>query len=239
MAEIRQKYIEKKTTNPVDFLSNCCYHKAWSIKNPAKKCVRALFSFDYAEGETQMQELSLNILDIAENSIKAGAPLITIEVEYSEALDRLRIAITDNGCGMSPEQVKKVTDPFFTSRTTRRVGMGLPLFQMAAEMAGGSITVESTLGKGTRVEGVFQMFHIDRLPMGDLAATLSALIGMNPERDFVLQFTYNDKSFRVDTHDYRAILGVEVSLAEPEVLQFVREQVRDGIAEVCPDPGIL
>lgn len=186
-----------------------------------------------------MQELSLNILDIAENSIKAGASLIGIDLCYESTADSLRISIRDNGCGMTPEQVQRAADPFFTTRTTRRVGMGLPLLSMAAEMTGGSMTIESEPGRGTTVSASFGLSHIDRLPLGDLPQTMTALIGMNPERDFVLRFCYDGKSFSADTREYRRVLGEEISLAAPEVQQFIGEQIREGIAENCPDPGLL
>ena len=171
-----------------------------------------------------MQELSLNILDIAENSVKAGASLITVAVCYRPAADRLTVTITDDGCGMDAETVRKVTDPFYTTRTTRRVGMGLPLWKMAAEMTGGAMTVES---------------HIDRLPLGDLPQTMATLIGGSPEKNFRLEFDYDGARFAADTREYRAVLGEEISLAEPEVLAFITGQVAEGIAECCPAPEKL
>lgn len=186
-----------------------------------------------------MQELSLNILDIAENSVKAGASLITVAVCYRPAADRLTVTITDDGCGMDAETVRKVTDPFYTTRTTRRVGMGLPLWKMAAEMTGGSMTVESAPGVGTTVTAVFGMRHIDRLPLGDLPQTMATLIGGSPEKDFRLEFEYDGVRFAADTREYRTVLGEEISLAEPEVLAFIIGQVAEGIAECCPAPEKL
>lgn len=186
-----------------------------------------------------MQELSLNILDIAENSVKAEASLIVVSVVYDTASDHLTVTITDNGCGMTPEQVSCVTDPFFTSRTTRRVGMGLPLWQMAAEMTGGGITVKSEVGVGTTVTARFVLSHIDRLPLGDLPQTMVTLIGGSPERDFRLEFSYDGDGFIADTREYRAVLGEEISLAEPEVLAFIATQLGDGIREHCPDVAML
>ena len=176
-----------------------------------------------------MQELSLNILDIAENSVKAGASLITVAVCYRPAADRLTVTITDDGCGMDAETVRKVTDPFYTTRTTRRVGMGLPLWKMAAEMTGGAMTVTA----------VFGLSHIDRLPLGDLPQTMATLIGGSPEKDFRLEFDYDGARFAADTREYRAVLGEEISLAEPEVLAFITGQVAEGIAECCPAPEKL
>lgn len=186
-----------------------------------------------------MQELSLNILDIAENSVKAGASLITVAVCYRPAADRLTVTISDDGCGMDAETVRKVTDPFYTTRTTRRVGMGLPLWKMAAEMTGGAMTVESAPGVGTTVTAVFGLSHIDRLPLGDLPQTMATLIGGSPEKDFRLEFEYDGVRFAADTREYRAVLGEEISLAEPEVLAFITGQVAEGIAECCPAPEKL
>lgn len=186
-----------------------------------------------------MQELSLNILDIAENSVKAGASLITVAVCYRPAADRLTVTISDDGCGMDAETVRKVTDPFYTTRTTRQVGMGLPLWKMAAEMTGGTMTVESAPGVGTTVTAVFGLSHIDRLPLGDLPQTMATLIGGSPEKDFRLEFEYDGVRFAADTREYRAVLGEEISLAEPEVLAFITGQVAEGIAECCPAPEKL
>ena len=177
-----------------------------------------------------MQELSLNILDIAENSVKAGASLITVAVCYRPAADRLTVTITDDGCGMDAETVRKVTDPFYTTRTTRRVGMGLPLWKMA---------VVTAPGEDTTVTAVFGLSHIDRLPLGDLPQTMATLIGGSPEKDFRLEFDYDGARFAADTREYRAVLGEEISLAEPEVLAFITGQVAEGIAECCPAPEKL
>lgn len=186
-----------------------------------------------------MQELSLNILDIAQNSIKAGAGLISVEIFYRTAEDSLCILIEDDGCGMTAEQAAGAVDPFFTTRTTRKVGMGLPLLKMAAEMTGGTLSLQSEVGHGTRVEALFGLSHIDRLPMGDLPQTMTALIGMNPDRDFRLHFAYDGRGFTADTREYRRVLGEGIGLAEPEVLDFISEQIREGIAESAPEPGAL
>ena len=186
-----------------------------------------------------MQELSLNILDIAENSVKAGAALITVAVEYRTARDRLTVTIVDNGCGMSAETLQKVTDPFYTTRTTRRVGMGLPLWKMAAEMTGGALAVQSREGVGTTVTATFGLSHIDRLPLGDLPQTMTTLVGGSPEKDFVLEFDYDGRCFTADTRQYRAVLGEEIPLSAPEVLSYIDGAIREGIAECCPDPGVL
>ena len=132
-----------------------------------------------------MTELSLNILDIAENSVKAGAPLTEITVEVSTAQNLLEITISDNGCGMSEEQVKRVIDPFYTTRTTRKVGLGVPFFKESAEAAGGSFFIKSKLGEGTTVKASYELDNIDRMPMGDLTATIHTLVTMHEDMDFL------------------------------------------------------
>ena len=123
-----------------------------------------------------MRELSLNVLDIAQNSIKANASLIEIELSESTEKKELLIGIYDNGKGMTPEQVQSVTDPFFTTRTTRKVGLGIPFFKMAAEMTEGSFEIESEVGVGTRVSAVFRTDHLDFTPVGDMCSTIVILI---------------------------------------------------------------
>lgn len=116
-----------------------------------------------------MKEISLNILDVAQNSLRANATEINILVFFDTAADRLTVSIKDNGCGMSQEFVSRVLDPFTTTRTTRRVGLGLPLFRQSALEAGGDLSIESREGKGTEVAAWFRTSHIDRMPLGDLA----------------------------------------------------------------------
>ena len=114
-----------------------------------------------------MPEIALNVLDIAQNSVRAEASLIQISVDVDEAADTLTITIEDNGCGMTTEQTARVTDPFFTTRTTRKIGLGVPFFKMAAESTGGSFSIQSEPGVGTKVTAVFGLSHIDRMPLGE------------------------------------------------------------------------
>lgn len=179
-----------------------------------------------------MRELSLNVLDITQNSIKAGATLIGIDILESTDLDRLTIRISDNGCGMSEEQVQKVVNPFYTTRTTRKVGFGVPFFKMAAQMAGGDFSIDSTLHKGTVVTAWFQLSHIDRPPLGDINATLLSLIPFNPAIDFVYNRAKDGLSFSLDTREMRQILGPEVPLNEPETVQWLREFLEENEAEL-------
>lgn len=176
-----------------------------------------------------MREISLNILDIAQNSISAKATLI--EIELSEQSNILTVKIADNGKGMSPEQLEQVRDPFFTTRTTRKVGMGIPLFKMAAEMTGGSFDIKSTLGNGTTVTAVFRTDSIDFTPVGDMAATMCNLISMNTEIDFVYRRINGEREFTLDTRQMREILG-EVPLSSPEVTEFITDFICENTREI-------
>lgn len=177
-----------------------------------------------------MPELSLNILDVAQNSVTAGASLIQISILGDTASDRLTIRIEDNGCGMTPEQVQNVTDPFFTSRKTRRVGLGIPFFKMAAELTGGSFHIESQIGAGTVTTAVFGLSSIDRMPLGNMADTMSVLIGPNPDIDFILTMEQDGRSFIMDTRTFREILGPEIPLSEPQVLNYIESYITENTA---------
>ena len=174
-----------------------------------------------------MRELSLNILDIAQNSITANASLITIEVLENTVEQTLLIGIYDNGKGMSEEQVKSVIDPFFTTRTTRKVGMGIPLFKMAAEQTGGSLQIKSELGVGTETRAFFKTDSVDFTPLGDVASTIQMLITMNTDRDFVYKHKVDDKEFVCDTRELKAILG-DVPLDTYEVSQWILEFIKEN-----------
>ena len=174
-----------------------------------------------------MRELSLNILDIAQNSISAGAPLITIEVNENTTQHTLLIGVYDNGKGMSEEQVKSVIDPFFTTRTTRKVGMGIPLFKMAAEQTGGRLEIKSELGVGTEVNAYFKTDSVDFTPLGDVASTIQMLITMNTDRDFVYKHIVNEKEFVCDTREIKEILG-DVPLDTYEVSQWLKDFITEN-----------
>ncbi len=173
-----------------------------------------------------MRELSLNILDIAQNSIAAGASLIRIEVAEDTSKNELLISISDNGCGMTPEQVSSVLDPFFTTRTTRKVGMGIPLFKLAAEQTGGRLKIESEKGKGTTTSALFRTDSIDFTPLGDVTSTVVILISMNTDRDFVYERTRDGEGFSLSTAEMKDILG-GVPLNEPEVVQWMKDYINE------------
>lgn len=172
-----------------------------------------------------MRELSMHILDLAQNSIAAGANRIDIEVEADSGADTLSISISDNGRGMEPELLATVTDPFTTTRTTRRVGLGIPMVAEAARACGGSFEIDSKPGQGTSLRAVFGLSHIDRAPLGDIAATLVALIAANPELSLRYVHTVDGESFVLDTDEIKAQLdGVPIN--ELAVLSWLAEYIR-------------
>jgi len=173
----------------------------------------------------------LNVLDITENSTRAGADLVKIDVLADTAADTLTIHIIDDGCGMTPEQVARVEDPFFTTRTTRKVGLGVPFFKMAALCTGGDFHIDSEPGVGTTVTAVFGLSHIDRMPLGDMVSTVHTLITMHDDINFVYRFAVDDREFTLDTREFREILG-EVSFKEPEVSSYIKEFLKENEAEV-------
>jgi hypothetical protein len=175
-------------------------------------------------------ELSLNILDVAENSTAAGASLVEISVTADSKADKLTIIIKDNGKGMSPEVLEKVTDPFYTTRTTRKVGMGTSLFKLAAESTGGSFEITSALGAGTTVTASFGLSHIDRMPLGDMTATMLSLITMHLDTDWVYTFSNDGMTFTLDTREIKEVME-GVPLSSPEVAAFLKEFLTENHAE--------
>lgn len=168
-----------------------------------------------------MKELSLHILDIAQNSVKAGAKCIEITVDEQPKLNLLSIAITDNGCGMTPEFLSRVTDPFTTTRTTRKVGLGVPLFKQAALQTGGNFEITSEVGVGTRVVADFVYDSIDRMPLGDLPSTFVTLLGSAPETEWILTHRYGERQYAFSTAEIRQELG-EMDYNAPEVSAWLK-----------------
>ena len=167
-----------------------------------------------------MKELSLNILDISQNSITAGASLV--EILLTEETDGwLTLTIRDDGCGMSEETLRTVMDPFYTTRTTRKVGLGLPLYRMSAEMTGGSLAITSTLGQGTTVTAVFYTDHLDCPPLGNLPQVIALLVQGNPDLELTYRHSTPTGRSELLTAELRQALGEEISLAEPEIFPSV------------------
>ncbi len=175
-----------------------------------------------------MRELSLHLLDIAENSISAGATSINISVAEYTKEDRLNLAVVDNGKGMDADLLARVTDPFTTTRTTRKVGLGIPLLKEAAEACNGSLVIWSEPGKGTRIDIEFQRSHIDRMPLGNLADTYRTLIISEPEIDWLLCYRLDEYEFVYDQQQVRETLG-ETAFSDPLVLSFIRTTFEEGL----------
>ncbi len=183
-----------------------------------------------------MRDLSMHVLDIAQNSIKAGATLVTITFE-TDPEGWLTVTVQDNGCGMSPEFLEAVTDPFTTTRTTRKVGLGIPMFKQSAELSGGMLELESVVGIGTTLVATFDRMHIDCLPMGAMCDTLLTLVMLNPDTpDFVFEAASSTLSASFDTRQLKEVIG-EVKLNEPEVVAWMKESIEEEfkpILEVQP-----
>ncbi len=179
-----------------------------------------------------MQEISLNILDIVQNSIRANANLIEVIIEEAPSTDLFAFTVKDNGCGMDEEMVKRVVDPFVTTRTTRKVGLGISLLKSSAQQAGGDIMLESKVGVGTVIRADFSYNHIDRQPLGDISAVMVSLISMNPTIDFVYTHSFEKEQFQLDTRELRKILVDEVSFSEISVATWIGEYIKDHILEI-------
>lgn len=172
-----------------------------------------------------MKELSLNILDISQNSITAGASLVEILLTEDEN-GWLTLTVRDDGCGMSEETLRTVMDPFYTTRTTRKVGMGIPLLKLAAEQTGGEVKIESVSDKvsenhGTTITATFDTKHIDMTPLGDVIETVVTILQGHPEIDYLFIHKTPRFSVEMDTREMRAVLG-DISFAELEILEWVR-----------------
>ena len=178
-----------------------------------------------------MNEISLHILDITENSVTAGASLIFIKITENEETNNYEVVISDNGKGIAPEMLDKVTDAFVTSRTTRKVGLGLPLFKQNAEQTGGSFNIQSVVGKGTATTAIFKLNNIDRPPLGDMSGTMTILAGMNPEIDFVYEHTVNDQSYVFDTREVKQVLD-DVPISNLGVRKYIKEMIDENLKEL-------
>jgi hypothetical protein len=184
-----------------------------------------------------MREIALHLLDIAENSAAAESRNISVHVQEDLVHDRLMASVVDDGRGMNAATVEQVQDPFYTTRTTRSVGLGIPLLKLAAEQAEGSFSLQSEPGQGTWVEAEFRRSHIDRMPLGDLSATFLTLLISHPQVDwtFLYRVTSGNKDsreFLFESADLKRELG-DISLTEPEVLTFLRGIFEEGIEEVA------
>ena len=176
-----------------------------------------------------MKDLSMHIMDILQNSTRAKAGTITLEVLLDSQADTLTLIFKDDGCGMSPEMVEKVTNPFFTTRTTRKVGLGLPLLKQNTEMTGGSMDIQSEVGVGTTVTAVFGLTHLDTPPMGDLAGTMVLTISAHPEIHFIFHYKRDEEiDYTLDTDEvYEVLDGMPIN--DPDVIASLKEMVEENI----------
>ena len=178
-----------------------------------------------------MKELSLNVLDIVQNSISAGATDILISLTEGDN-NKLTLIIGDNGCGMTEETVRSVTDPFYTTRKTRKVGMGVPLLKMAAEQTGGDFSIESIpdsidpINHGTTVKATFDTSHMDFTPVGDMVSTMCTIIQGHPEINYLFNHTTESYNVQLDTAQLREVLG-DVSLAEFEIICWIKDYLNE------------
>lgn len=174
-----------------------------------------------------MNELSLHILDIVQNSIKANAKLVEILIEEQDNNDSYTVIIKDNGHGMDAKTLTEVSDPFFTTRTTRKVGMGTSLFKMAAELCEGYFNIESTVNVGTKVIASFKKSHIDRAPLGAIEETIIILMLNDTDIDVLYKHVVNDKEYVFDTREVRQVLD-GIPFTDYNVIEWVKNNIRDG-----------
>jgi hypothetical protein len=178
-----------------------------------------------------LNELALHLLDIAENSVTAKAHTVQVIVEEDTLTDRLKLAVVDDGVGLSAEKAARLADPFVTGRTTRKVGLGIPLLKAAAEACNGTLRVHSIPGKGTAIEAEFQRSHIDRMPLGDVTGTILSLVVGWPAVHWVFRYRLNDAEFIFDDQQIKNELG-DIPLCEPEILAFIRQTLEEGVADL-------
>lgn len=178
-----------------------------------------------------MQDLSLHILDIAQNSIRAHADEIHICIEEMPSKNQLVLSIEDNGSGMPKQLAKQITDPFVTTRTLRRVGLGIPLLKQNCENSEGELSIDSEQGKGTIIKATMAYRHIDRVPLGDVVSTLITLIQSNPKINFIYNYQYEEKSFAFETTEVKKILG-DVAIDNLDVLAWLKEYLEENMNSV-------
>jgi hypothetical protein len=177
-----------------------------------------------------VEDLSLHILDIAENSIEAGARAVEIRIEEDMENDKLTLVVKDDGKGMSEEVLLRVEDPFFTGKKGKRFGLGIPLLKQSALECGGGFEIRSRAGEGTTLRAIFVGSHIDRKPLGDLGATMATLIAGHPEIEYSISYEKGGAGYRFDTAALKAVLeGVPVN--EPAVVRLIKSDINEGIRE--------
>lgn len=181
-----------------------------------------------------LEDLSAHVLDIAENSVRAGSTEVTVTVCEKKKSNLLSFSVQDNGKGMTEEFIAKVTDPFTTTRTTRRVGMGLPFLKQVAELCGGGLEISSKVGVGTKTTATFNYDSIDRPPMGDLPFTVMTLIAGSPEIHWIYRHCTDNGEFVLDTKEVVEALDGDIELLRTvDVGLWLREHVKEGLAGIA------
>jgi len=178
-----------------------------------------------------MKDISLHILDIVQNSIVADAKLIEITIDEDYLNDMLTISIIDNGKGIVPELLAKITDPYTTTRTTRKVGLGIPLFKQNAERTGGYLNIKSELGKGASLVAVFIPSNIDCLTLGDVTGVIILLVSGNPGIDFIYNHKKNGNLYSFNTIEVKEILG-NLSVSNPTISKYLKEMIQSNLDEL-------
>ena len=182
-----------------------------------------------------MRELSLHLLDIVENSIAAHARTVEIAIREDNRLDRLYLSVRDDGSGMDEATTAAVVDPFVTSRTTRKVGLGIPLLKAAAEACDGALQLHSMVGKGTVLVVEFQLSHIDRMPLGDIASTMLNLVIAKPDVHFIFRYQVDDRAYVFDDCPVKQVLD-GIPLSDPMIITYLREELEYGIQALQAEP---
>jgi len=178
-----------------------------------------------------VRELSQHILDLLENGLEAGANRVSLEIVEDTARALLTIVVTDNGRGMDPQTLDNVVDPFFTTRTTRHVGLGIPLVKAAAQRCDGNLHIVSKVGQGTKVTVEFRRSHIDRAPLGNMESTLMSVLLSRNDCDLVYEHRLDDRSFGFDTAEIREVLG-DLPFTHPDIRRWLQEFIREGYQEL-------
>jgi hypothetical protein len=184
-----------------------------------------------------MEDISLHILDIAENSINAGATLIQIRISEKRDEDFFSVTIEDNGRGIPKERLAEVLNPFYTTRTTRKIGLGLSLLAQSARETGGDISIRSLENKGTVVDAHFRPGHIDMRPLGNIAETMIVLITGNPRTDFVFAYCKDGREYAFDTRQIKAELG-DVPVTSPHVLSLIRDYLGEILTDIKKEKDV-
>lgn len=177
-----------------------------------------------------MQNLSMHVLDIAANSVRAKATKVSVAVVDSELRNQIKITVSDNGCGMNEEMCRKVQDPFFTSRTTRKIGLGVPFFKELSEQCGGEFSLKSKEGAGTEISASMQRDHWDTPPMGDIGDAVMIAATTDCSVHFIFTYQNDAGCFVFDTDEIKVILGDEVSIADAEIMLWCKDYINQGIA---------